>query len=139
MKPNKDNIEDFTKFIMNEAGTKTPSVNFVDAVMGKVSLENKPVIETVYKPVISKRSWFIIAIMTVAFCVYLILGNPSSSSLDTIIDLSFFNKLSEITFFESIQIPNLFSISFIFFTVLVLFQLVAIKNYFNSTIKHNYS
>lgn len=137
MKPNKNNIEDFTKFIMNEARLEKPSADFVDSVMGKISLETRPVIKSVYKPLISISSWFIIAVIIVAFCAYLISGNSNQSSLISLINISFLNKINLNTVFESIHLPNLFSIVFIFFTVLVIFQMFAIKNYFNSTIKNN--
>jgi len=137
MKPNKNSIEDFTKFIMNEARLEKPSADFVDSVMGKISLETRPVIKSVYKPLISISSWFIIAVIIVAFCAYLISGNSNQSSLISLINISFLNKINLNTVFESIHLPNLFSIVFIFFTVLVIFQMFAIKNYFNSTIKNN--
>lgn len=136
MKPNTDNIEDFTKFIMNEVQLEKPSADFVDTVMGKINLENKPAITTNYKPLISKTSWFIISLITITFCVYLILGNTNQTSLMSFIDydFSFLNKININALFEGIHIPNIFSILFMFFTVLVVFQVVAIKNYFNSTV-----
>jgi len=141
MKPNTDNIEDFTKFIMNDVQLEKPSADFVENVMGKISLENKPVIETIYKPLISKSSWFIISLITIAFCVYFILGNTNQSSIFSFIniDVSFLNKININAVFENIHIPDIFSILFLFFTVLVIFQIFAIKNYFNSTVKNNYS
>ena len=141
MKPDTDNIEDFTKFIMNDVQLEKPSADFVENVMGKISLENKPIIETIYKPLISKSSWFVISLITIVFCVYLILGNANQSSIFSFIniDVSFLNKIDFTAVFESIHIPDLFSILFIFFTVLVVFQMFAIKNYFNKIVKNNYS
>ena len=141
MKPNTENIEDFTKFIMNDVQLEKPSADFVENVMGKISLENKPVIETIYKPLISKSSWFIIFLITIAFCVYFILGNTNQSSIFSFIniDVSFLNKININAVIENIHIPDIFSILFLFFTVLVIFQIFTIKNYFNSTVKNNYS
>ena len=141
MKPDTDNIEDFTKFIMNDVQLEKPSADFVENVMGKISLENNPVIKTIYKPLISKSSWLIISLITITFCFYLLLGNTGQSGLISFIniDVSFLNKINFTAVFERIHLPNLFSILFIFFTVLVIFQVFAIKNYYNNTVKNNYS
>lgn len=141
MKPDTDNIEDFTKFIMNDVQLEKPSADFVENVMGKISLENNPVIKTIYKPLISKSSWLIISLITITFCIYLIFGNTNQSGLISFIniDVSFLNKINFTAVFENIHIPDIFSILFLFFTILVIFQIFAIKNYFDRTVKSNYS
>lgn len=140
MKPNTENIENFTKFIMTEVRLEKPSADFVENVMGKINLENTPVIETSYKPLISKSGWFIISLITIVFFVYLIFGSTANQPVVvSFIDVNFLNGVDFIAAYENIQIPDLFSVLLLVFTVLVVFQMFAIKNYFNRIVENNYS
>lgn len=48
------------------------------------------------------------------------------------IDVSFFkNRLPSIEIFSKIHFSNTFTLSFIVFSIFVIFQLIVIKNYFN--------
>jgi hypothetical protein len=134
------NINDFTKYILKEAAFEKPSNDFVSAVMNKIEVENNTVLEINYKPLISKWGWFIISAMVLFAFIYLMFtGKSIQVSALSDIDLTVTNFFTEITIFKGIHISKIFSIIFVFFTVLVVFQLVVIKNYLNKNIFENYS
>lgn len=136
MKTNKD-IETFTKYIMNEAGIEKPSADFVNSVMDKISIVNKPVLQNVYEPLISKLGWFLIAVLFGALYIFVLTETPQNSTILSKINLNFLSKISAIHIFEGIHIPTIFTFIFVIFTVLFLVQLVVIKNYFNKNIFEN--
>jgi len=133
MKTNK-NIENLAKYIIKESSIEEPSADFVDKVMNKISLVSKPVSELTYKPLISKLGWFLISFIFVLLSIYLLTKNFKQSSLFSNFNFSFFNNLSLIHIFKNINIPSTFTFVFVFFTVLVLFQLLIIKKYFEKKI-----
>ena len=130
MKPDK-NIEDFTKYIIEEAQVEGPSKNFVNKVMDAVKLEKELSSIKIYKPLISKTAWVLIIGVFTVISVFMLTGSTQSSSIFSKINFTFLDKIPSINLFESIHFSNTFTFSFIFFSVLVLFQLLAIKNYFN--------
>lgn len=125
------NIEDFTKYIMNEAEVETPSADFLNNVMDSVKLESELSSSKVYKPLISKSAWVIITLVFVALSLFILTGNSQTSTLLSKLDLSFFDKLPSFNLFERIHFSTTFTFTFILFSILVVFQLYVIKNYFN--------
>lgn len=125
------NIEDFTKYIMNEAEVETPSADFLNNVMDSVKLESELSSSKVYKPLISKSAWVIITLVFVALSHFILTGNSQTSTLLSKLDLSFFDKLPSFNLFERIHFSTTFTFTFILFSILVVFQLYVIKNYFN--------
>lgn len=53
------NEEEIIQKWMNEVGLETPSPSFTDRIMQAV--EQKTAQKTVYKPLISKKGWFVVA------------------------------------------------------------------------------
>lgn len=127
------NIEEFTKLIMREATIEKPSDNFVGKVMGTVLTENKPVL-TDSKPLISTIAWFFISLLFVGLSVLVFFDASETPSFLSSINWSFFNKLSSFNIFEKIHFSSLFTFSFVFFSALVILQLMVIKNYINKEI-----
>ena len=74
MKNNEDkNIEKLVADMMASNPIERPSVDFTSAVMSAV-LASKAQTSLVYKPLISKRGWFIILAGFIALSVFLILN-----------------------------------------------------------------
>ena len=136
MKPDK-NIEKFTKYIIKEAQFETPSNEFLNKVMDLVKLEKEPALSIAYKPLISKPFWLLIVIGFIALSIFILTGTSTYPSVFSKIDLSFLDKLPSLNFFENIHFSNTFTLSFVFFSILVLFQLIVIKNYYNSEVTSN--
>lgn len=125
------NIEEFTKYLLKEAATESPSPDFVDKVMGTIKLESSKGALLDYKPIISKWGWVFIALLVIGLCTFIGTSNFENPAVLTSIDFSFLNNVTSINLFENIYFSKTFTLTFTLFTILVLVQLIAIKNYFN--------
>ena len=127
-----DKLDAFTSKMVKESPVEEPSIDFSKNVMDAIyELEAENVV-TQYEPLISKKVWILVAMVTVLISVWLYKNTTmKSSGLFSEIDLSnYTNKLS-------IEIPN-FNVSnvtlyaFIFLAVMIFLQIGYIKNYYNS-------
>ncbi len=133
------NSEEFAKQLMDILGTESPSKNFVGNVMSSVRATKITNVEIRYKPLISKMGWLLIGGLTVLITLFLLNGSSDFSNifgevnLDifTEVNLNVFSWLNSLEILNNIKISKLFTLSFVLFTVLVMFQLTVIKNYFN--------
>jgi hypothetical protein len=125
------NIEKFTKYIIKEAQIESPSKNFVNKVMDAVKLENELSAIKIDKPLISKPIWVLIIVAFAVSCIFILTGFSQSTTIFSKINFTFLDEIPTVNLFESIHFSNTFTFSFMFFSILVLFQLFAIKNYFN--------
>lgn len=125
------NIEEFTKYIINEANVEEPSADFLIKVMASVQIERERSILKVYKPLISKSAWAIIALVIVSLIVFILTGTSQNSIKLPTIHFSLFDKIASINLLERIHLSDTFTFSFVLFSLLIILQLVGIKNYFN--------
>ncbi|MCF6182196.1 hypothetical protein [Lutibacter sp.] len=137
MKTNK-NIKDFTKYIIRESSLEKPSDDFVYKVMDSINLESNAIYESKYKPLISKLGWIIISLGLILSSIYFWSKKFYKSNYLADLNLSFLTNFSLTKIFNEINIPNTFSIVFVFFTVLVIIQLIVIKKYFYKATFKNY-
>lgn len=76
MKENKDKqLNDFVKKIVKSAGLETPSDGFTQNIMSKIAAQEVKSTVTVYQPLISKTSWFVLAAFAVFLFTFIIFGN----------------------------------------------------------------
>lgn len=125
------NIEEFTKFVIKEANVEGPSADFLKKVMDSVKLENKLSLSNVYKPVISKSVWAVIAIAFVFLSFFIFIGASQDSMKLPNINFALFNEIVSTNLFERIHFSDTFTFSFVLFSLLAILQLIIIKNYFN--------
>ena len=130
MKPDK-RIEEFTKYLITEANSEGPSSDFVEKVMDTIKAEYSIATVKKDKPLISKWGWIFISLLIVSGCTYVFTGNFENPSFLSGIDFDVASKISSLNIFEGIKLSKMFTMSFILFSMLVVFQLVVIKNYFN--------
>ena len=129
MKTNK-NIEDFTKYILKEATNEEPSNDFVDKVMDTIHIESVPVLKE-DKPLISVLGWVFISLFIISICAMVFYGGNESPSLLSRINWSLMNKIPSFNIFDKIHFSSTFTFTFVFFSILVIFQLFVIKKYIN--------
>ena len=125
------NIEEFSKFILKEAGTEIPSNDFVHNVMNTINLENSKGTATIYKPLISKQGWILIVLSLVVLIIFIVTNTTERSIVIPALDVSFLHKIKGINIFTSIKVPSIFIFSSVLFSILVLFQLNVIKKFFD--------
>jgi hypothetical protein len=128
-----EEIDAFAKKYVKEIPTESPSVDFTANLMhtiSKLKME-KP---TVYKPLISKKGWFLVFVAVIA--VILVPFKSTEEGLFTLpeMDLSFFEKLNFSGLFESVQVSNTTMYVAILFSVLVFVQIFYLKGYFEKRI-----
>ncbi|MEO8712304.1 MAG: hypothetical protein ABI405_09290 [Parafilimonas sp.] len=135
MKMNTDkDLEKLVEKVMQETSLENPSTGFTSKVMFEV-LSAKMNDATVYKPLISKKSWFIILGIIIVLIVYTIIsGNVQSVSWYQNLDFSIkandilknlpVIKFSVITFYAIALLP-----------VMLFIQIKLLKNYFNKRIE----
>jgi len=138
MKTNK-NIEDFTKYIIKESSIEKPSADFVAKVMNRIDLESNPIYENKYKPLISKLGWIIISLVLILSSIYFWSKKFNPSNYLSGLNLSFSTNFSLTKIFNEINIPSTFTFVFVFFTILVIIQLLIIKKYFDKAIFKKYA
>ena len=129
------NIEDFTKFILKEATSEAPSFDFVNKVMDTIHIESIPALKE-DKPLISVLGWVFISLFIIGICAMVFYGTSDSPSLLSSINWSFVDKIPSFNIFEKIHFSSKFAFSFVFFSILVILQLVIIKNYANKEINN---
>ena len=126
------NIEDFTKYIMNEVDVEKPSIDFLRNVMDAVKSENKTSLSIIYKPLIPKSVWVLIVILFAALSVFVLTGSTVNHYLLSQIDVPIVDKVLALDLFKNIHFSKIFTLSFILFSAFVIVQLFFIKNYFNN-------
>jgi len=72
-------LDKLAKKVMQSSSLESPSIDFTANIMAKVEASATSNI-TVYKPLISKRSWIIISILLIGSLFYSVLGNNFESS-----------------------------------------------------------
>ena len=127
-------IDDFVEKVIKDNTLESPSLDFTSNIMSQIEAGVQSEI-TVYKPLISKRTWVIMAAFIVAGLTYLVIGNNIQTTgwLDNI-DYSIItnNKITEaignVTFSKTVM----YSITF--FALLFFIQIPLLKHYFDKRI-----
>jgi hypothetical protein len=108
MEENKDKqLNDFVKKIVRSAGLETPSDGFTQNIMSKIVVQEEKTTAIKYKPLISKRSWLILAAITIILFTYIIFGklDLSISWLPNINSVTL-NKIGFMEVLSQIHLPN---------------------------------
>lgn len=131
MKSEKE-INEFTKFIIKEAGVESPSSNFVNKVMNTVAGENiLAESHSLYKPLISKKGWFIMGVLLLSGVIFMSSGVLENAGLFSKLT-TVFHHINLNILVESFNFSRTFMFSVLFFGVAVLTQLLIIKHFINS-------
>jgi len=124
---NDEKIEKFTKHIFDEIGLEKPSSSFVENVMGEIEILGDTRI--VYKPLISKRVWFIILISCIALFLWSAI-NPTESAIFQDIKINVnLNIFKNLVFSDTV----IYGISVL--GVLCIAQVLFLKNRFDKQIE----
>ncbi len=124
-------LDDLSRRVVEESTIESPSFNFTDSVMSKVNAlhESKA---TVYKPLISKTSWFLIGFSVLASILYILFFGTNTETSNWIQSISF-SMLSNINMdiLPSISISKTVTYAFLFFGLMICIQIPFLKNHFD--------
>lgn len=123
-------LDEFTGKLLRDFSLETPSFDFTTKVMSRV--EGLPSsTATIYKPLISKKSWSVLAVFIVGIFSYLFFGDvqmENSWASYKILDL--LPEMDSVTL-PDYQISNVFLYGVVGFTFFMGVQIFMLKNHFN--------
>ena len=130
MKENEDkNIRQFVDRVMKETSLESPSYNFTSKVMANVLAVDKSK-ATTYKPLISRKGWFLIFAGIIAVLLYLLFsGSIQAANHSWLFDFTgknFIKTFSPVSLFQFSQLTINVIVAA---TVLVIIQIAVLKNY----------
>jgi hypothetical protein len=137
----KPKIDDFTKYVIKEAGLESPSSDFVLNVINVVKKEEKTSKVFVYKPIISNKTWFVIGLILTVSSIYYVLNSSTLivSKYSYLYD-SYLTGIKEFyTSFGDFSFSPVAIASFLIFTGFMVILLLGIKRLFNQGLLENYS
>ena len=133
MKNNIDkHLEKLTNKIMEETSLESPSFDFTDNIMSQVQIIKTSDV-TVYKPLISKSIWILIALGFITLIGYLIFGTTSqeSEALFTInFDVLFNNRFTETL--SAMKFSDTLMYAIVSLGIMLFIQIPLLKNYFDN-------
>ncbi|MBL4644147.1 MAG: hypothetical protein JKY44_11215 [Flavobacteriaceae bacterium] len=129
-----EEIHAFTKKYVQEIPIESPSLDFTSNLMQKIGELQSFKSAITYKPLISKKAWFIVFAAIIA--AVLIPFKSSEESLFNLPELnfSFLEKLNFSGLLDNINVSNTTLYFAITFSVLVSIQIFYLKGYFEKQI-----
>ena len=132
MKDNTEqNLEQLAQKVFKESMLDSPSVDFTANILGEIRRQEAKA--TTYKPLISKKAWWLIVIGVVTLFTILLLNNAggdlgwfSSVNFDVVFD----NRLTQI--FSGMPFSSVTTFSVILLAVMIMIQVKMLKGYFNN-------
>jgi len=134
MGENKHNkvIDAFAKKYVKENPTESTSVDFTSKLMKSIA-QLAPVNSTlVYRPLISKKGWFFVALSIITVVLVPFNTNTNKEEIVTLpkLDFYFLNKLSYSSAIENLAVSNTTFIITVIFGLFLLVQILFIKGFF---------
>ena len=108
MQDTEQHLDKLAKKVMQSSSLESPSLDFTVNIMAKVKASGISHV-TVYKPLISKRTWIIVAILILGGLSYGVFGNIEGLGLVDKVDLSVISNnrvteaISGITFSKTLM------------------------------------
>lgn len=125
MKESDKNIENFIDKMMAEETLHSPSIDFTSKIMAQVSIIEEKKLK-VYKPLISKQTWFLLIGLLIAFAIYAV---AASNDYDLKISDLYIKEYSNIFSGFHVSQYTLYAILVIPFMMLI--QIPLLKNYYD--------
>jgi len=135
----KDNIEnlldELSKKVITASNLETPSLGFTANIMSNINVVTKQSESTIYKPLISKKSWFIIAFIFIVICAYLLFGNTSESiGWFNDVDFSFVPSFNMANVLPEISFSKTVLYAIVVLTLMLFIQIPLLKKHFDNQI-----
>lgn len=119
------------KKAVKQIGLEQPPIRFTETLLAKIELATKqnPI---VYKPLISKKIWWLIAVVVITVFAYVILRNDTmeSSWLFTL-EMNWLKELGHYNPLSRVQFSDTFVYGIVGLTVFIYVQIFLLKGYMN--------
>ncbi|MDG2193942.1 MAG: hypothetical protein P8K77_03625 [Polaribacter sp.] len=132
MEEHKENqkLNTFAKKYLKEIELESPSVDFTSKIMGVISDLEITKSTVAYKPLISKKGWFLLATSIIAILLVSVKGVESKWLTFPELNFSFLEKINISGLFDGFSVSNTVLYTACLFAVLIAIQLVYLKGYF---------
>lgn len=125
-------LDIFTKNLVKEAGMQSPKKDFATNIMQEIeAYEASKLASSSYKPLISKKIWFGLAVIAIGLMVFIFLGMPAEEeSLLSKLGLTNidFNMLSNLT--NGFTVSKTVVYSMVVLTVMLFLQVPILRSIF---------
>lgn len=120
-------IEKLIEKVMKHSSLETPSVDFTSLVMGKVeAMESSS--KLIYEPLISKRTWVLIAVGFVGLTIFVFMNQSETSGW---FNLNYFKIYRISHLFNALHPSKIVALSIGFFCLMLLIQIPLLKRTFD--------
>jgi hypothetical protein len=124
-------IEKLVDKTMKKSYLESPSLDFTNAVMSQVNAIQKSNVTT-YQPLISKPTWFVLFVITLAVVLYIIFGTTTNdTNWLSFIDLSMLTDNRLNTALSGFKVSKIVMYSVVLFGIMLFIQVPILKNYFD--------
>jgi len=132
MEEDKENqkVTAFAKKYLKEIKLESPSMDFTSNIMDVISNLEMAKSTVTYKPLISKKGWFLLATSIVAILLASVKGIESKWLTFPELNFSFLEKINVSGLFDGFSVSNTVLYTACLFGVLISIQLVYLKGYF---------
>ena len=132
MEEDKENqkLTAFAKKYLKEIEFESPSIDFTSNIMDVISNLELAKSTVIYKPLISKKGWFLLATSIVAVLFVSVKGVESKWLTFPELNFSFLEKISVPSLFDGFSVSNTVLYTACLFAVLISIQLFYLKGYF---------
>lgn len=122
-------LDAFLKKQLQEIPLESPSQNFTSNIMDVIQQEQSAVIK--YKPLISKKIWFVVAAAIVAVFFFIPFEKKEGGLLEKVsFDFSFLDQVNISGLFSGLSVSTTTFYALLFFAIMILIQVVYLKGYF---------
>jgi len=135
----KDNIEtlldELSEKILIASDLEAPSSDFTTNIMLNINVVKKQSESTIYKPLISKKTWLFIALVFIVVLAYAFSVNTSGNiGWFTDINFSFMPSISMTSFFSKLSFSKTVVYAVVFLTLMLFVQVPLLKKYYDNRI-----
>ncbi|WP_460219796.1 hypothetical protein [Psychroserpens sp. MEBiC05023] len=123
-------LDNLSRKVIGKSSIDSPSFDFTHTVMSQIYALNTSV--TTYKPLISKRVWFVIMVAVVSVFSYVIFGN-SSTDIKWLRDLNMQGVSLDV--FPDFKPSQTLVYAVLLFAIMLCIQIPLLKRYFDKRIE----
>ncbi|MFV0571451.1 MAG: hypothetical protein ACK5M1_03340 [Xanthomarina gelatinilytica] len=124
-------LEKLVEDVMKQSALESPSYNFTANVMQHITAGSKST-TTVYKPLISKTGWIVLALCVLTVMIYMLLsGDSQNRGWFHSVDFSMLSSIKMPILVSGLNVSHTTLYALLFLGIMVCVQIPILKNYFD--------